>query len=478
MSLFKRAFARGVNDELIRLGYVRYPSKYAADEIADAVGDEMPVEPAGEAVPAEVAADVATQLVDAANTLVEAAGGGGGAPGMEGMEGEAAGPPPEMAAQMEEAAKQSAAGDIDTRTAQQAEAVMTKAAQQTKQALGSTIEGGDKGNTMADATAAETGMEAKNRPDGKYVVGVGNTGYPVGQGHVGNEEVPAPEAPAESPSGTNSAVEQSKMGGALRRIIQKVAAGMGSTIEGGDKGNTLGEAGAVTGEGKIEADRRPVGYAETGVGNTDFPVGAGVVGSEQAHPDQPGASPGGTPGQGNSVTEWSGTNEDGPKAASDNTAYLTLFRQTAEKVAEHLPINLTEEQKVAHVRQMMGLTDVERSQYVGMLHKEAGATDDQAVEAAQKHAECSRKRYTNPYGRERKNRTHDNQKQAGEVPVEFQQQSEKVKAKAEAFGGDDKDESKAEEKKEEKKEETEEKKEGSLDLLSRIRRVSQQTLNA
>lgn len=469
MSLFKRAFARGVNDELVRLGYVRYPTKEAADEIADAVGDQMPIEPAGEAVPPEVAADVATQLVDAANTLVEAVS--AGAPGGEATpEGEAAMPPPEMAAQMEDAAKQSSAEDIDTRAYKQAEAVMIKAAAQTKQALGSTIEGGDKGNTMADSPQAETIMENKDRPQGAYVTGVGKTQYPVGQGHVGNEEVPAPNisnSPGESPSGTNSVIQQSKMGSALQQIIQKVAAGMGSTIEGGDKGNTLSEAGAATGEGKIEADRRPAGYANVGVGNTDFPLGAGVVGSEQAHPDQPGASPGGTPGPANSVTEWSATEENGPKAASDNTAYLTLFRQTAEKTAEHMPVNLSEEQKIAHIRQMMGMTDVERSEYIGGLHKEAGATDDEAVHAAQKHAECSRKRYENSYGRKRRNRLGDNQKSAGEMPEALKEKVEELEAKTEP----------KEEKKEEKEEAKEEKKEGSLDLLSRIRRVSQQTLN-
>lgn len=465
MSLFKRAFARGVNDELIRLGYVRYPTKEAADEIADAVGDQMPMEPAGEAVPAEVAAGVATQLVDAANTLVEAAG-GGGEPGMEGAE-----PPPEMAAQMEEAAKQSAAADIDTRASQQAEAVMVKSAEQTKEAIGSTIEGGDKGNQMTDSPQGETVMENKDRPQGTHVVGVGNTKHPVGQGNVGTEQVPAPNtanAPGESPDGSNSVIQQSKLGTALQQIIQKVAAGMGSTIEGGDKGNTLPMAGSVTGEGKIEADRRPEGYAHKGVqavGQTDFPVGAGVVGSEQAHPDQPGESPGGAAGAGgNTVVEWSGAAADGPKAASDNTAYLTLFRQTAEKTAEHLPINLNEEQKIAHVRQMMGMTDVERSQYIGMLHKEAGATDDQAVAIAQKHAECSRKRYSSPYGHERKDRTKDNQKQAAEMPEALKQKAEEVKAKAEA-------------KEEPKEEKPEEKKEGSADLLSRIRLVSQQTLN-
>jgi hypothetical protein len=460
MSLFKRAFARGVNDELIRLGYVRYPTKEAADEVADAVGDEMPMEPAADAVPPEVAADVATQLVDAANQLVEATGGGGAEEPM----------PPEYAAGAEEAAKMSSAGDIDTRASQQAEAIMVKAAEATKLALGSTIEGGDKGNEMSQSPAGETVMENKARPQGAHVTGVGNTKHPVGQGNVGTEQVPAPttdSSPGESPGGSNSVIEQSKLGGALRQIIQKVAAGMGSTIEGGDKGNTLGEAGATTGEGKIEADRRPEGYAHTGVGSTQFPVGAGVVGSEQAHPDQPGESPGGAAGGGgNSVVEWSSAAADGPKAASDESAYLTLFRQTAEKTAAHIP-EMPEEQKISHIRQMMGMTDVERSQYIGMLHKEAGATDEQAVEAGQKHAECARKRYTSPYAHERKDRTKDNQKQAGELPPAL---AANVKGK----DGDKKECEKCG--KEDCKCPAEGKKEGSLDLLSRIRRVSQQTL--
>jgi hypothetical protein len=469
MSMFKQAFTRGVNDELIRLGYVRYPTKEAADEVADAVAEQMPVEPAAEAVPAEVAADVATQLVDAANQLVDATG---------------AGATPEGEMGMEEAAKQSAAADIDTRAGQQAEAVMLKAAALTKQALGSTIEGGDKGNAMTQSPQAETVMENKNRPQGAHVLGMGNTKHPVGQGNVGTEQVPAPTtdgAPGETPSGTNSVIEQSKLGSALRQIIQKVAAGMGSTIEGGDKGNDLMQAGAATGEGKLEADRRPMGYAHTGVGNTQFPVGAGVVGSEQAHPDQPGASPGGAAGgMGNSVVEWSTTAADGPKAASANDAYLSLFRETAEKVGGHLPTNLDEEQKIAHVRHMMGMTDVERSQYIGVLHKEAGATDDQAVDAAQKHAAaaCDRKRYSSPYGRERRDRTRDNQKQAAELPPELKEQAEKMKEKAEKKDEkkDDEPSYEATTTKEEKNEG--EKKESSLDLLSRIRRVSQQTLNA
>ncbi|MBU1891189.1 hypothetical protein KJ782_06945 [Patescibacteria group bacterium] len=449
MSLFKRAFVRGLNDELIRLGYARYPSKYAADEIADAVGDQMPVEPAMDAVPAEVAADVATTLVDAANQLVEAAGGGG--PGPDGAPGAL---PPEAAAGMEEAAKESAAADIDTRAYKQAEAVMIKSAQQAKQAegMGSTIEGGDKGNEMGDSPQAETKMEAKNRPDMMYVTGVGNTAFPVGQGNVGTETVPAPNAPGESPSGTNSVIQQSKMG-ALRQIIQKVAMGMGSTIEGGDKGNTLGDAAGVTGEAQLEANRRPEGYAETGVGNTQFPLGAGVVGSEQAHPDQPGAQATGAPA--NSVTEWTDSNKEG--------AYLALFQDTAQKIAQFLPNNLGEDEKIAHIRQMMGLTDVERSEYLGLMHKQAGATDDQAVQIAEKHAACSRKKYTGP-GSTRQDRTKSNQKMAGEMP-------EALKA---AIGDKSDSEKKDDEKKDDEKKE-DEKKEGSLSFLNRIRRVAQQS---
>ena len=412
MSLFKRAFVRGVNDELIRLGLVRYSTKTAADEIADAVGDQMPEEPAAalaegaeempaEPVSPETAAEVAATLIDSANKLVEETAGAGLAD--EGA--------PPMAA--EEELKTSAASDLDTRAHNQGYAVMVKAAAEVKQATGSTIEGGDKGNEMTDSPAGETEMEAKNRPQGKYVKGVqgvGQTDSPAGRGVgvVGSEQVPAPEAPGATDEGTNTVVQQSKMG-ALRSIIQKVA--MGTTIEGGDKGNTLADAAATTGEGKLEADRRPEGYAENSRGTTELPVTpAATVGTEQPHPDQPGESPAGsTPGEsGNSVVEFS--NESKTGAAAD--PFLALFKKTADETVTHLPTNLPEDTKIAHIRRMMGMSDTERNEYIGMLHKDAGATDDQAVEAAQKHASCTkeRRRYSGNPGR--RDRTRDNTKTA------------------------------------------------------------------
>jgi hypothetical protein len=474
-SMFKRAYARGANDELIRLGHIRYPSKTAADEVADAVGDAMPMDPgAGGDVPQEVAVEVATTLVDAANMLVETAGGGGAPPegippGMEGAE--AAAPPPEAAAQMEEAAKESSAADIETRATNAASALMQKAAAQTKQALGSTIEGGDKGNEMGQAPAAETKMEAKNRPQGKHVVGVGNTAHPVGQGNVGTEQVPAPEAPAESPSGSNSNIQQSKLGEVLKGIVQKHA--MGSTIQGGDKGNKLDQAAGVTGEAALENNLRPQGTHVTGVGNTEMPPGQGVIGSEQPHNIPPGESPSGSlpsGGGGNSVVDFSSSN----KESADN-AYVQVFTLTAQKVAKHLPNNMAEDEKIAQIRHMMGYNDQEIVEHIGMLHKQAGATDDQAVTAAEgaaKTASSSRKTYAGP-GSTRQDRTKDNQKTA-ETKVEVSTKEEKPNH---GSNGDYPNATSDQAKEEEKKKEAAALAGDSNALLSRIRSVTQAHLS-
>jgi len=450
MSLFKRAYVRGVNDELVRLGLIRYPVKEAADEIADAVGDQLPAEPAGEPVSPETAADVAATLVDAATKLVSETQGEGLAP-------EGAPPMPEEAA-----LKTSAAQDLDTRAGTQAYACMMKAAEEVKHAEGSTIEGGDKGNSPTGTAQAEAQMENKNRPE-QYanmgVSGVGGTASGAGRGTgiIGNEQ-PQPAAPKESPSGSNSVIQQSKMG-SLREIIQRVALqkqAEGSTIEGGDKGNTMAEAPAA--ETQMEARNRPEGYAHLGrpgMGETDLTVPTGAnVGVEQAHPNAPAESPPGAlpPSSANSIVENSKTSETDP--------FLTLFKKTAEEVAAFLPKTLADEDKIAHVRRMIGMNDVERTEYLGVIAKEAGATNDQAFAIAEKHASVSsRRRYQGNSGRQ--DRTRSNQKQAGELPPALQAV---IDAKKNGDNGDKKDEE------HEKKEKEEEKKEGS-DLLSRIRAI-------
>jgi len=471
MSLFKRAYVRGVNDELIRLGYVRYPTKLAADEIADAVGDQMQEDPAaalgaagpeeagppaGEPVSPETAAEVAATLVDAANKLVEETSGAGLAP--EG----------EMPAPAEEELKTSAAQDLNSRAAWQAEALMYKSAEETKLALGSTIEGGDKGNFMQESPFGETVMENSNRPEGKYVLGVGNTTYPVGEGAVGTEEA-HPEGPSESPAGSNSVIEQSKMGMTLRNIIRKVASeGMrGSTYRGGDTGgNSLAHAAAITGEGQLEAKQRPEGYAmgARGQGWGSVPSSA-VVGTEQPHPHQPGETPGGS----NSITSASKVGAVDP--------FIALFQKTANEVASFLPGNMPEEQKIAHIRQMMGMTDTERNEYIGIMHKTAGATDDQAVEVAVKHAECARDRhrYESAYGHKREDRRRSNMKTGGELPPALAAAIAKKNGNGDSDEHEKKEDSALEAKEEaaEKKVEKEDEKKEGADLLSRIRRISQ-----
>jgi len=475
MSLFKHSYARGVNDELIRLGLVRYPTKVAADEIADAVGEQMEQDP-GEAalgapegaaaapVSPETAAEVAAVLVESANKLIEETGAAG-------MAAEGAPPMPE-----EEALKTSAATDLETRAHNQSYDVMVKAA------MGSTIEGGDKGNDLLDAKAVtgEGLLEATRRPEGYAVKGedgVGQTDHGAGRGVgvIGNETIPAPAAPSETPGGSNTVIQQSKMGSSLREAIRKVAM-MGSTIAGGDKGNTLADAAGVTGEALLEQMRRPEGYAENMLGATTLPVTpAATIGTEQPHPNQPGASPAGAvPGPaGNSIVEFSN------KTGSDDP-FLTLFKKTAGEVSTFLPTNLTEEQKIAHIRQMMGMNEGERNEYVGVLHKHAGATDDQAVDVAQKHAACARERrqkYAGYSGRERTDRTRTNQKQAGELPPALAAAIGEKKDGDEPGEGTTGSESAAHEgkepKSEEKKEEAKEEKKEGADLLSRIRSISQ-----
>lgn len=490
MNIEKRAFTRGINDELIRLGLVRYQSKTAADEMADAVADNMegampdmpPPEEgmAAEPVAPEVAAEVATELVESANKLVEATSGAG-------LAEEGAPPMPEEAE-----LKTSAANDLDTRAHNQAYYCMVKAAQDAqKLAMGSTIEGGDKGNTLPEAAAVtgEAKLELDRREMGyahKGVRGVGQSDHPAGQdtdASIGHEiPHPEPHPPSESPAGAippaagNTVVEQSNASkeGSLRDIIQKVA--MGSTIEGGDKGNDLGDASQTTGEGKIEADRRPEGYAvkgEDGVGGTDHPAGrdpSAQVGTEEGHTgtERPGATDQGAipPDAGNTNVEQSKTSAEDP--------YVVLFKKTASEVAEYLP-PMDDNAKVAHVRLMMGMTDPERNEYLATLHKEAGTSDDDTVAVVQKHAACaSRRRHQgNP---NRKDRTRANQKTAGELPPALAAAVDKKEGK-----DGDKKEDKGEEMSgkevpfppktdEGEKKDEDAKKEGSL--LDRIRDIS------
>ena len=72
-------------------------------------------------------------------------------------------------------------------------------------------DGTDK-NKLTDSAKIDTvaQLDNKNRPQGKYLVGVGNANFSEPQTHrIGHEE-PHPNAPKNSPSGTNSVMQASK----------------------------------------------------------------------------------------------------------------------------------------------------------------------------------------------------------------------------------------------------------------------------
>lgn len=385
--MFKHAYVRGVQNALIQGGHVAFPSVDDACKVADYIADRVELDPTnGEAVPRDKTAAIADAVIDASNWYL-------GQPGFK-------------AAAFQ---KLASVEDLGQLAHAHALHLMEKAAE------GSTIEGGDKGNT--EPTTGEGKMDASARPEGYAEDSQGYTEIDTRPGAVGEEE-PQPNAPSVSPPGDNSVIEQSRTA-SLQDMISKLAEG--STIIGGDKGNTT----PTTGEGKMDAALRPPGYAvlpqQGALGQMMSIVGGpAVIGKEVPQPMKPGETPAGT----NSVIQHS------QKAAAADP-FVTLFKKTAAEVHTYLPCALTEEQKVAHVRACMGMTTEEKAHYLTGLQKEAA------------------------------------DKTSGEMPAFIQ---EKIDAKKKKDGGDkeDDDDDKEESKKDDDKDD--DKKEASL--ADHLRRVS------
>ena len=220
-SLFKRSSVRGINDALINAG-LQYPSKTAADEVADAVADEMMVtEPAMEGaegeIPAEEAAEIATKLVEVANELMASTQPAPDAPEEERI----------AAYHGVMGSKTAAARDVNTRAGEQSYACMQKAAEEADTNVsgaggtGSTIGVGAAApeNTLPNAPAAETQMENSQRPPGYAALPqLGGTVTDIGTSPaatVGTEQ-PVDAGPQNTPAGAvpgsagNSVVEHSE----------------------------------------------------------------------------------------------------------------------------------------------------------------------------------------------------------------------------------------------------------------------------
>lgn len=302
MSVLKKAYARGIAETLLNAGLLKVASVEHAEKIADYVGERILFDPLQKVAQRHV--------VDVAQAILKVAEGTGSL----------------------------ITGD--------------NPAQQ---------------NTLENAASQVGGLGAldqSTRPEGTYLVGVGNSEFAVPPGAVVGSEQPHPEAPGKTDAGTNSLIDHSKAA-SLSDIIKKIAGmkhaeGTGSLITGDNPAqqNTLENAASqVGGLGALDNMNRPTGTYLVGVGNSAFEVPPGaVVGSEQPHPEAPGKTDAGT----NSLIDHS-------KSAS----YINLFEETAKSVVSKLPRSMNDAQKIASVKQMMGLNGAERQQYLSFLTKKA-----------------------------------------------------------------------------------------------------------
>lgn len=361
--LFKRAFVRGLNAELMRQGVVHFPTKEAADHAADYVADNFCPDPInqGADITLKVAHTLCTQLDAAGQHFCKAAGD----------------------KYLPSLNKVASATDPEELALQEAWQLMQKAAAET----GSIYEGGDAPNDMPAASSenAEAALESSRRPENYANLGESGVGdmERKGEGAVGTEEK-HPEAPKATDGGGNSATEHSKTGAdSLASIVRKVAE-MGAMLEPGKNKNDMPAAAAHNAEAALEQSRRPENYAnkgEAGVGRSDMvPDAVHQIGKEQPHPEAPAAT---ASGKMNVPLEHT------------KSAFDQLFELTARDVVGYLPENMSDTQKVAHIRANMGLETEKRAEYLhGMWETLAPSNADavrshylKTAEARQKLAE-------------------------------------------------------------------------------------------
>lgn len=374
MGLFKRAAARGVAHELVRRGVIAFPTKEAMDEAADAVADSpvaggMPeMSPEGGHSPEELAA-VANKLMEIAHALMEQAGAAGGPPPEGG--GEAPPPPsPEAAKAAADLTKTAAEANYEELAQAIAVECMEKAAAEVKQATGGAlIHGGDKGNDPSQAAqhGEVAALDKKQRPEGAYHHGMGNTELDAMKGHIGDLSK-NPKGPANTPGGSNSVSKDagSAKAAGLDAELKKIANKLVGLHDGKGK-NDLSDAAKVDTVAALDQKNRPQGMYHVGQGKTNIKEDeAARIGKEQPHPKGPSNTPGGS----NSVIDASKTSEE--------DAFLVLFKKTAEDVGPYLPTKLSDDEKVAHITKMIGYDHNGRQEYINELHKTAGADESKA----------------------------------------------------------------------------------------------------
>ncbi len=322
--MFKNAYVRGITSALVQSGHAAFPSEEMAAKVADHIAANIGELKFDAPIPPTETAKIASHVIDASMEFAK--------------RGDKAGPFAKMASN-DDLQKHAHAHALD---------LMQKAAE------GSNYTGGDKGNH--DAFTAEGKADEKDRPDSYAANAQGKILSDVPPAaHIGYEKV-QPAEPHNHPSGSNSLTNASKSA-SLDELMKKIAIPVTSTAKGDTHYST---------EAKEEAKDRPDGYAKLphqgALGTLMKMVGGdAVVGKEIPHPDGQPVHPAGT----NSLTEMS------KKSSDESDPFLALFKKTAQEVNAHLPGGLSDDQKVAHIRAVMGLTTEEKAHYLVGLQKQA-----------------------------------------------------------------------------------------------------------
>jgi hypothetical protein len=357
--MFKKAYARGTMKALLDAGVVKIANEDLAAAVADQAAEGMPEQPLGE-VPPEVSADLVANLVDLSNSLQEGAesaaaaanaASGGEAPGAEAPAEEATEAPP---------------------SPEEKTGALKNAAARLRRKLsadtGSTIVGDRpvQENRPENTPSAEAKLDAKNRPGGDSYANVGEDGVggqqDSGAGAIASERKREGVGMGPAEGGSNSATEAVK-GASLRAFIRKVAMGKSAEVPGTTIDGSKPSVDAITGEGELEKNRRPEGYANVGVdavGNSALAAGerAAAVGTEEPHPGQP-AHEGGS----NTVIDQAKTSAD--------KEFVARFIATGKKYASLLPFYMDENEKTAAIQYLMSLPPFEQARVMSGVEKTA-----------------------------------------------------------------------------------------------------------
>lgn len=323
----KRAAVRGIAYEMVRQGAIQFPSKLAMDEAADALADvahEMPDTTDDMGHHPQDVAEIAAHLREIADQLMAEAGGIEGAP--EELAAAGAAPfNPEVGKMAEELSKTAAGADYEAVAEAEALACMDKAAEEYKRASAPAGQPGAETNTLSSAAKDEpvAAMENARRP-------AGYADIPQGAGAL------AP-APASAEVGTEGDAKSAAWNNALKLAARSLV-GLDA------KDNTLADAAKDSDTAKMEKEQRPAdeGKQTQGAGLKDPAPASAEVGDE--------------------------------KKAAD-AAFLVLFNKTAAEIGKDLPKSLTDDQKVAAIRMMMGLDDAGKQMYLTEIQKKAAETE-------------------------------------------------------------------------------------------------------